>query len=158
MIQLKKVEEAINHDLINVKEWLLANKLSLNLVKTAYLLTGSRFNLRSLRKEPNIFIGDIPTKRVKVTKALSVLIDQSLSREDHIEKFSKTISMGFGAIRRLKSCIDTTVLLSTYNALVQPHFDYCCEVWDSIGITLKRHSGKLHNRGARIITGFPNRI
>ena len=43
----EKVEKAINHDLKNVREWLLANKLSLNLVKTKYLLIGSRFNLRN---------------------------------------------------------------------------------------------------------------
>ena len=35
-------EMAINHDLANIKQWLSANKLSLNLVKTEYLLIGSR--------------------------------------------------------------------------------------------------------------------
>ena len=33
-------EVAINHDLANIKQWLSANKLSLNLVKTVYLLIG----------------------------------------------------------------------------------------------------------------------
>lgn len=153
---IEKVEKAINHDLENVREWLLANKLSLNVVKTEYLLIGSRFNLRNLGKEPNIFVGDIPIKRVKVKKALGVLIDQSLSWEDHIEKLSKAISMGVGAIRRLNSCVDSTTLLSVYNALVQPHFDYCCEVWDSINVTLSSRLEQLYNRAARIITDCPN--
>ena len=61
---IEKVRKAINHDLINVKEWLLANKLSLNLVKTEYLFIDLWFNLRNLRKEPNIFVGDVPIKRV----------------------------------------------------------------------------------------------
>ena len=38
----------------------LANKLSFNLVKSEYLLIGLRLNLRNLKKEPNIFVGDIP--------------------------------------------------------------------------------------------------
>ncbi|CAB4024457.1 Hypothetical predicted protein, partial [Paramuricea clavata] len=39
---IQDVEVAINHDLTNVKQWLTANRLSLNLVKTEYLLIGSR--------------------------------------------------------------------------------------------------------------------
>ncbi|CAB4036522.1 Hypothetical predicted protein, partial [Paramuricea clavata] len=34
---IQDVEVAINHDLTNVKQWLTANRLSLNLVKTEYL-------------------------------------------------------------------------------------------------------------------------
>ena len=39
-----EVESALNSDLAHVKEWLFANKLSLNFVKTEYLLIGSRPN------------------------------------------------------------------------------------------------------------------
>ena len=63
--------------------------------------------------------------------------------------------MGIGAIRRLKLCVYCTTLLSAYNTLVQPHFDYCCEVWACIGVTLSGCLEKLHNRAARIITGCP---
>ena len=49
---------------------------------------------------------------------------------------SKKISSGIGAIKRLKPSVDLETLKSVYNALVLPNFDYCCEVWDSIGITL----------------------
>ncbi len=35
-----EVEIAINYDLANAKRWLSANKLSLNLIKTEYLLIG----------------------------------------------------------------------------------------------------------------------
>ena len=46
-------EVAINHDLANIKQWLSANKLSLNLVKTEYLLIGSRHNINNLFHAPN---------------------------------------------------------------------------------------------------------
>ena len=35
---IQQIESKINCDLINIKEWLLANKLSLNLTKTEYLV------------------------------------------------------------------------------------------------------------------------
>ena len=45
---IQQIESKINCDLINIKEWLLANKLSLNLTKTEYLVIGSPFNLNNL--------------------------------------------------------------------------------------------------------------
>ena len=45
-------EVVINHDFANIKQWLSANKLSLNLVKTEYLLIGSRHNINNLSHAP----------------------------------------------------------------------------------------------------------
>ena len=82
-------EVAINHDLANIKQWLSANKLSLNLVKTEYLLIGSRHNINNLFHAPRVHVGDMPIKRVKETKALGVYIDEYLSWNKHIEIFRK---------------------------------------------------------------------
>ena len=69
---------------------------------------------------------------------------------------SKKISSGIGAIKRLKPSVDLETLKSVYNALVLPNFDYCCEVWDSIGITLSDRLHKLQNWAARVIIGRKN--
>ena len=53
---IQQINSKINCDLINIKQWLLANKLSLNLTKTEYLVIGSPFNLNNLTSEPNIMI------------------------------------------------------------------------------------------------------
>lgn len=59
--------------------WLQANKLSLNVAKTEYMLIGSRQRLAELPLEPNICIGSDPIKRVRDTKILGVYIDESLT-------------------------------------------------------------------------------
>ena len=82
-------EVAINHDLANIKQWLSANELSLNLLKTEYLLIGSRHNMNNLFHAPKVHVGDKPIKRVKETKALGVYIDEYLSWNKHIEKIRK---------------------------------------------------------------------
>ena len=82
-------EVAINHDLANIKQWLSAYKLSLNLVKTEYLLIGSSHNINNLFHAPKVHVGDMPIKRVKETKALGVCIDEYLSWNKHIEIFRK---------------------------------------------------------------------
>ncbi len=35
--------------------------------------------------------------------------------------------------------------------LVRPHFDYCSEVWDTLGVGLSSRLQKQQNRAARII-------
>ena len=42
-----------------------------------------------------------------------------------------------------------------YQALIQPHFDYCCSVWDNFGETLSNTLQKLQNRAVRVITRSP---
>ena len=37
--------------------------------------------------------------------------------------------------------------------LIQPHFNYCCSVWDELGDTLTTKLQKLQNRAVRVITG-----
>ena len=121
---LHDVEVAINHDLSNVDQWLCANKLYLNLVKTEYILIGSRHNINNILATPKVFVGDIPIKRVRETKALGVYIDEFLSWEKHIDKIAKKVSSGIGAMRKLKPCVDHNTLICAHNALVLPHLDY----------------------------------
>jgi hypothetical protein len=155
---LHDVEVAINHDLSNVNQWLCANKLSLNLVKTEYILIGSRHNINNILATPKVFVGEIPIKMVRETKALGVYIDEFLSWEKHIDRIAKKVSSGIRAIRKLKPCVDSNTLICAYNALVLPHLDYCCEVWDTIGTTLSDRLQKLQNRAARAIVGRKNEM
>ena len=64
----------------------------------------------------------------------------------------------YRAIRRLREYLDKDSLLSVYNALVQPYFNYCCEIWDVFGTTQSNRLQKLHNTAARIITRSSNEV
>ena len=52
-----------------------------------------------------------------------------------------------------ESVLDAELAINHDNALVLPHFDYCCEVLDTIGLTLCTRLLKLQNKAARIIVG-----
>ena len=119
---LLEIESKINSDLANVNAWLLANKLSLNLVKTEYLLIGSRSKINNLTSEPNIVINNRPIKRVTETKSLGILIDQFLSWDSHLDELCKKGVAGIGAIKRLRPYFNRLTLLSVYYALVQPYY------------------------------------
>ena len=81
------------------------------------------------------------------------MIDENLNRNNQIENISKKASKLIGFLRRAKKYISQQSLLTMYQSLVQPYFDYCSLVWGNCNQTCKDKVQKLHNRAARVITG-----
>ena len=150
------VEIAANSDLENLRKWLIANKLSLNVAKTEFMLIGSKQKISN--SHPNVVIENKQIKQVYECKTLGVTVDQHLSWKSNIENICKKITAGISAIRRVKPFVDKETLISIYNAIVRPYFDYCCEVWDVFGETQSKRLQKLQNRAARIILNMSNDV
>ena len=140
-------------DEINVHNLLLANKLTVNVDKKEYMLIGSRQRLAGIDIEPIINIGGKNLRRVSKTKSLGILIDENLNCNNQIDNISKKTTKGIGILRRAKKYISQQSLLTIYQSLVKPYFDYCSLVWGNCNQTCKDKLQKLHNRAARVITG-----
>ena len=67
------IEASLNQDLSNINCWLIANKLTLNMTKTEFMLIGSRQKLNSLSVLPAVEIYGTQLNRVNFTKSLGVL-------------------------------------------------------------------------------------
>ena len=132
--------------------WLAANRLTLNMTKTEFLLIGSKQRLSNFTVNPTANINQFPIKRVSTVKSLGVHIDENLTWECHINELSKKIASGISAIKRIRYSVPYKTLLSIYNSLVQPHLDYCSSVWGSCSKSLSQKLQKLQNRAARVIT------
>ena len=154
---ITRLEAAVNSDLENLRKWLIANKLSLNVAKTEFMLIGSKQMIKSISNwQPNVEIENKQIKQVHECKTLGVTVDQHLSWKSNTENICKKITSGISALRRLKDFVDRQTLLSVYNAIVRPYFDYCCEVWDVFSETQSKRLQKLQNRSARIIMNMSN--
>ena len=66
----------------------------------------------------------------------------------HINDLTKKIASGIGALKRIRSFAPTKTSKLIFNTLVQPHFNYCCSVWDSCNKTYAEKLQKLQNRAA----------
>ena len=144
---------AMNHDLVELKEWLNSNRLSLNVVKTKYMFIGTRHKTSSISKQNNISLDGHQIDNVVTYKCLGIHRDETLSWEAHISEVIGKVSKALAALRRLKPILPLRILISIYKSLILPHFDYCSSVWGSIGKGLALKLQKLQNRAARIITG-----
>ena len=83
---LDVIELLVNTELNSLSTWLVANKLSLNVAKTEFMLVGSRPRIAGLPRDPILKIGDIQIKRVSYSEILGVVVDEDLSWHEHIEK------------------------------------------------------------------------
>ncbi len=144
-------QNVINSELKKLNSWLITNRLSLNIVKTEFMVIGSQQKLRSIDSEINIRINENEITRVESVKSLGVYIDKHLTWHDHIDKLCKKVASAIGALKRVRSFITIDASIQIYQALIQPHFDYCCTVWDGLGETLSTKLQKLQNRAARVI-------
>ena len=150
---IETINDVMNHDLSNVNTWLAANKLTLNSSKTKFMLIGLRQRLGTYDTPPKLIIGGDIIKQVSSVKSLGVHVDENLSWNIHIEKIAKKIASGIGAIKRCCTpFVNRTTLESVFNALVQPYFNYCSEVWGHCNKSLSNKLQKLQNRAARILT------
>ena len=146
------LEHKMNYDMNLIQSWLSANKLTLNVKKTKYMLIGSQFKLSQLNSDFTVKVNNTPLERVIKHKALGVQIDESLNWRPHIHTISKKISAGITILRRVSHFIPFDTGVNMYNALVMPYFNYCGAVRGNINKGLAHKLQKLQNRAARILT------
>ena len=130
-------------------DWLLANKLTLNIAKTHFMI----FHRARQRKHMiNIKINKVQIEQTKHTKFLGVIFDDNLCWSNHISYINRKIAKGIGIICRAKKHFNTSALINLYNAFVFPYLIYCVEVWGNALSTHKQPLVKLQNKIVRIIT------
>ena len=138
-----ELEQATNSELNNLN---LTNKLSLDIAETEFMVISTRQkSLAENCSEINIQLDDHPICRVEHAKSLGLIIDERLSWSNHIKEICRKIYSAIGALRHIRSLISQSTAVQIYNALIQPHFDYCAPVWDGLSSYQSEKLQKLQN-------------
>ena len=141
-------EGIINTELSHVNVWLKANKLSLNVAKTKFMV----FHTPNKRvKYPKLKINDHVIERVQSFNFLGLLVHYNMTWSKHIEKVSLKISRTIGILNRLKLIYPQCILLTLYNILIMPHLNYSLLTWGS-SIKEKHPLHLLQKKALRVIT------
>ena len=133
-------------------------QLSRNVAKTEFILIGSAHKLNNIVNQPDLKFNHVKIKQVYKATVLGVELDDVLSWNEHIDKVAEKVTSGIGVIRKIRDLVNRDTLISVYNSLINPHFDFCSGVWDSIGVGLPNRLQKLQDRAARVIMNFSNDI
>ena len=108
----------INEEMAKIYACVNANKLSLNIDKTNFIMFMPKgFSYCA----DYILINQTRIQEVKETKFLGVIIDNKLNWSAHISYISKKISNGIGIILKSKIIFSNETLLSLYHTFVYPY-------------------------------------
>ena len=140
----------MSDDLALVREWLIANRLTLNINKTYYTIftTGTRFLPNDLR----VTIGEHAIERRLSGKFLGMTLDDKLTFKEHINTVKGKVSKLVGLLFQLKKVFPLEVLNKLYYSLIYPHLNYCILAWGSAKPTFLYPLITLQKRIARILT------
>ena len=97
----------MNSDLKNICSWCCKNSLLINADKTKFLLIGVPQRLRHLNPTISINVLGKRIDPVPVAKDLGVLVDQSLTYNEHISKTVSNCMHKLIQINRIKHLLDT---------------------------------------------------
>ena len=99
-----EIEQKINHDLSSLNDWLIANKLNLNIVKSELMMIADTHHWPKTNPLYRWILLSACTKHLRVE------IDSRLSWSNHIDKICKKVSSGIGIIKRARPFVNSNIL------------------------------------------------
>ena len=145
------INQQLIPDFRKLCEWLEINKLSLNFMKTEFLLFGNQSQLRNFDDLVGIRIKGRVIRRANSTKYLGTILDECLKWDKHVSYISSKILRNIGVIKRVRIFLPKETLDTLYKTLVEPHFRYCNIVWGRCNQTQLNKLQQLQNRAARAV-------
>ena len=140
----------LNRDLISVNQWLCANKLSLNIDKSNFVI------FRPPQKKVNynikLKIDNKDIKEMKSIKYLGVYIDCHLKWKEHILEVSKKLARGIGILLKLRHFVNLASLVQVYYFITYSFLTYGIIVWGNTYSSNLQPLIILQKKAIRIIT------
>ena len=104
----KSFEDVINREPEKVYDWLIVNKLSLNIKKTKCMIFHTP-NTKFIFI-PTLIINNTQIERVTNSNFLGLTINENLSWKPHVDRIANKISKTGGFIKRLKHFLPLHIL------------------------------------------------
>ena len=112
---VNEIKEHLVPAFSKICRWLKFNKLSLNTVKTEFMIIGTPNSICNLYKDlgrtPYLIVGDgdCRIRRVKSVKSLGLTVDDTLTWSNHIDYISGKVKRGVGIIKKTSKYLDKTL-------------------------------------------------
>ena len=117
-----------NNELCKLSVWFRANKLSLNIKKTNYIIFGNKRG-PCPSGQFDIIIDNVVLDRISSTKFLGLFIDEKRNWSIRINHVSLKMSKGLGVMSRLRYILPSNVMMMLYHTLIYPYLMYCNIIW-----------------------------
>jgi len=146
----KVIRKTMNRELDLLFEWLCANRLSLNVGKTEFIIfRPPRMNLE------NRIVLTLNHKKIfesRKIKYLGLLIDDRLTWKFHINELCKKLNRSVGMLYKIRHLCPKTVLRSLYFSIFNSHLVYGLPVWGNADKIYIEKINILQKKAIRAIT------
>ena len=123
----RTLRKIINKELNCLFEWLCANRLSLNVSKTEFIVF--RPPKKSLMSRIVLKLNGTKIFESPKIKYLGIILDSQLTWKYHIHELSKKLNRAVGMLYKIRDFCTQTVLRSLYFSLFNSHLVYGIPVW-----------------------------
>ena len=156
---LKLAYQAANELLSQINDYMVCNKLHINLEKSCYMHfkkyipISSRVDSLSNDMTYNIHINISELKKVTHTKFLGVIIDENLTWEQHIKALSKKLASCTGSLTRIIQFLSKNMHKELYYTLFESYLAYGVTVWGKASKSKFRLLFKVQKKAIRVVFG-----
>ena len=153
---IKVISKKINYDLKGITNWLNANRISLNISKTEFII----FRKRSkpvCSESLKIKINGVRLYPSTSIKYLGILIDEHLSWKYHICELVKKLNRSNNMLSKIRHYVNSKTIRSLYFSLFSSHISYCHQIWGQNGGRYLNKIISLQRSAVRIINFMPFR-
>ncbi len=147
---LLDLESNINRELANVHVWLCANKLSLNIEKSNFVIFHP--HQKKIEIDVSLSINGRYLKNVNYIKYLDVFTDSQLSWKYQVDYIAKKIKRGTGILSKLRLFVNIKILVNLYYAIISPFLIYALIIWGNTYLTTLKPLIILQKKAMRVIT------
>ena len=126
-LNLKELEKELNEQLSYISDYYKANKLSLNVSKSTYMVIKPQ--KKALDSSLNIKIGNETLQKTNCIKFLGVYFDDELNFNIHLEHVKSKLQKAIGALCMTRNILTYKAKLLIYHSLFHSHLNYCPLVW-----------------------------
>ena len=146
----KTLVKTLNADLKRLSEWLRANKLCLNVLKSELLI----FCPPNKKVDPahKVLLDGkvmIPSKSVKY---LGIILDNKLNWSEQVTTLCNRLSRAIGILSKLRYNLPLNTLRMVYHSIFNSLLLYACQIWGLNSQTIKTKIQNLQDRALRKIT------
>ena len=111
-----------------VKEYMLLNKLHMNMSKCCYIHFKPN---KTIEHNPSNYLSldGVPIKKTSTAKFLGVTIDEQLTWDPHVTALRHKLGYASSILNKIRDSVPNELHCDLYHTLFESHLTYCISVW-----------------------------
>ena len=144
------LQYTMNYELQKVADWMRANKLTVNTMKTKSIIFHPK--RKSINRGSYFSFNNYPIENEAYVKYLGITIDEKLTWKHHLLNVRIKLSKALGILYKIRNHCPPSTLRQLYFSLIYPHLQYGIMSWGCVSDYQLKPLQTLQNKILRCIT------